>query len=87
MSYRSAPWLLGAYVLLFGICQGARRPIVASLSARLFPGPGLATIYGTIYACLSIGSGIGALLRGGGLHALLDHARTAACRSARAQRN
>jgi MFS family permease len=64
MSYGAQPWLLAGYVCLFGICQGARGPIVASLSARLFPGPGLATIYGTIYACMSVGSGIGALLAG-----------------------
>ena len=51
-------------MLLFGICLGARGPIVASLSAKLFPGPGLASIYGTIYAFLSVGSGIGALLSG-----------------------
>lgn len=64
LSYQSTHWLLVAYVLLFGICQGARGPLVASLSARLFPGPGQATIYGAIYACLSVGSGIGALLSG-----------------------
>ena len=64
MSYGAQPWLLVGYVCLFGICQGARGPIVASLSARLFAGPGLATIYGTIYACMSVGSGIGALLAG-----------------------
>ena len=64
MSYRSAHWLLVAYVLLFGICQGARGPLIAGLSARLFAGPGQSTIYGVIYACMSVGSGIGALLSG-----------------------
>ncbi len=64
LSYQSSHWLLAAYVLLFGICQGARGPVVASLSARLFPGPGQAAIYGTIYACMSVGSGLGALLSG-----------------------
>lgn len=64
MSYQTPHWLLGAYVLLFGLCQGARGPVIASLSARLFPGPGQAAIYGVIYACMSIGSGIGALLSG-----------------------
>jgi len=64
MSYRSTHWLLAAYVLLFGICQGARGPLIAGLSARLFPGPGQSTIYGVIYACMSIGSGIGAFLSG-----------------------
>jgi MFS family permease len=64
MSFQSTHWLLVAYVLLFGICQGARGPLIASLSARLFPGPGQAAIYGAIYACMSVGSGLGALLAG-----------------------
>lgn len=64
MSYRAAPVLLVGYVVLFGICQGARGPVIASLSARLYSGPGQATIYGAIYACMSVGSGIGALLSG-----------------------
>ena len=64
LSFWSSQTLLVAYVLVFGICQGARGPITASLSARLFPGPGLAPIYGTIYACMSIGAGVGALLSG-----------------------
>lgn len=64
MSFGPSPALLAGYVLLFGICQGARGPLVASLSARLFPGPGQAAIYGAIYACMSVGSGLGALLSG-----------------------
>lgn len=64
MSYGAAPGLLAVYVLLFGICQGARGPVIASLSARLYAGPGHATVYGAIYACMSVGSGIGALLSG-----------------------
>jgi len=64
MSFGSTHWLLAAYVLLFGICQGARGPLIAGLSARLFAGPGQSTIYGVIYACMSVGSGIGALLSG-----------------------
>jgi MFS family permease len=64
LSYRPSEWLLVAYVLLFGICQGARGPVVASLSARLFAGRGQATVYGAIYACMSVGTGLGALLSG-----------------------
>ena len=64
MSLRPSYALLVAYVLLFGICQGARGPLIAGLSARLFRGPGQATIYGVIFACMSVGSGIGALLSG-----------------------
>ena len=64
MSFGASISMLVAYVLLFGICQGARGPLAAGLSARLFSGPGQATIYGVIFACMSIGSGIGSLLAG-----------------------
>lgn len=64
LSYRPSLWLLVAYVLLFGICQGARGPVVASLSARLFAGRGQATVYGAIYACMSIGVALGSVLSG-----------------------
>lgn len=64
LSYYRSVWLLAAYVLLFGICQGARGPVVASLSARLFAGHGQATVYGAIYACMSFGTALGALLSG-----------------------
>lgn len=62
MSWHSSHALLAAYVLLFGLCQGARGPLIASLSARLFPGR--ASVYGAVYACMSVGSGLGALLSG-----------------------
>ena len=55
MSFGASPAMLVAYVLLFGICQGARGPLAAGLSARLFSGPGQATIYGVIFACMSVG--------------------------------
>ena len=64
LTYRTSELLLIAYVLLFGICQGARGPVVAGLSARMFAGPGQATVYGAIYALMSIGTGLGALLSG-----------------------
>ena len=64
MSFGASLAMLVAYVLLFGICQGARGPLAAGLSARLFSGPGQATIYGVIFACMSVGSGIGSLLAG-----------------------
>ena len=64
LSYRASDVLLVAYVLLFGICQGARGPVVAGLSARLFSGRGSATVYGAIYALMSLGTGAGALLSG-----------------------
>ncbi len=64
MSFDSAHGLLAVYLLLFGLSQGARGPLVASLNARFFPGTGQAAIYGAVYTCLSIGSGLGALLAG-----------------------
>jgi predicted MFS family arabinose efflux permease len=64
LTYRRSDWLLVGYVVLFGVCQGARGPVVASLSARLFSGRGQSTVYGAIYALMSIGTGLGALLSG-----------------------
>ena len=64
LTYRRSDWLLAGYVVLFGVCQGARGPVVASLSARLFSGRGQSTVYGAIYALMSIGTGLGALLSG-----------------------
>lgn len=62
--WRPSTWALGAFVLLFGIAQGARGPIVASLAAKLFPGPGFATVYGTIFASMSLGAGAGSWISG-----------------------
>lgn len=64
LTYHASHWLLMGYVVLFGVCQGARGPVVASLSALLFSGRGQSTVYGAIYALMSIGTGLGALLSG-----------------------
>lgn len=64
LSYEPLLWLLMLYVLLFGISQGARGPIVSTLCAKFFPGAGLATIYGTIYASIPLGSATGAFVSG-----------------------
>lgn len=61
--------LLVAYVLVFGLCQGMRGPIISSICARQFGGESLGTIYGTIYAANSLGAAIGTLM-GGVLHDL-----------------
>ncbi len=63
------PWamLLGAYVLVFGLCQGMRGPIVSSITTRHFAGPKVATIYGMIYMANALGSASGSLI-GGALH-------------------
>jgi len=57
-------WFLMTFVVFFGIAQGARGPIISGLCSRLFPGRGLATIYGVIYASMSIGAAAGAMMSG-----------------------
>jgi MFS family permease len=71
MAITAAPssLLLGAFVLVFGLCMGVRGPIVSSMSARLFAGRHVATIYGTIYSANALGAAFGAFL-GGLLHDL-----------------
>ena len=61
--------LLVLFVLLFGLCMGARGPIVASVSTRYFAGPHAATIYGAIYATNALGAAFGSFI-GGVLHDL-----------------
>ena len=61
--------LLGAFVLIFGLCMGVRGPIVSSISTRYFAGPNVATIYGAIYSSNAIGAGFGSVM-GGLLHDL-----------------
>jgi MFS family permease len=56
--------LLAAFVFAFGICQGARGPIISSMSTRLFAGSHVAGIYGLIYASNAVGAGLGALMAG-----------------------
>ena len=64
ISYQPAMWLLVLYVVVFGISQGARGPIISTLCAKIFPGAGLAMIYGTIYASIPLGSATGAFVSG-----------------------
>jgi MFS family permease len=56
--------LLGAFVLFFGISMGARGPIVSTVSAILFSGRGLGTIYGTITTGQGLGAGVGSWMAG-----------------------
>jgi len=64
ISYYPSQLALTGFVLLFGLAQGARGPIVSTISSRLFPGRAQATIYGTIYACMSLGAALGAYTSG-----------------------
>jgi len=61
--------LLIAFVPVFGLCMGVRGPIVASVAARTFAGPNVATIYGTIYSTNALGAAFGSWM-GGLLHDL-----------------
>jgi MFS family permease len=65
------PWLslLCAYVLVFGLCQGMRGPIVSSITTRHFAGPKVATIYGMIFTANALGAALGSII-GGALHDL-----------------
>ena len=71
------PWLLMlcTYVLVFGLCQGMRGPIVSSITTRHFAGPKVATIYGMIFTANAFGSASGSLI-GGALHDLTGGYRT-----------
>ena len=64
MTWFPVQGLLVAYVLFFGICQGARGPVVSSISTRLFAGSHVAGIYGLIYASNAVGAGLGSLMAG-----------------------
>lgn len=67
LSFR--PWtaMLCAYVLVFGLCQGMRGPIVSAICTRHFAGPKVATIYGMVFTMNALGSASGSLI-GGALH-------------------
>lgn len=58
-----APLFVG-FVLVFGVTQGVRGPIIGAVTARIFGGPGLGTVYGAITIGMGIGAGIGALVSG-----------------------
>ena len=47
------------FVLFFGLMQGARGPIIIALVARLFPGGGVGTIYGTLSLAMGLGASLG----------------------------
>jgi MFS family permease len=67
LSYYPAGWLLVAYAIVFGACQGARGPIISAICTTKFAGPRVATIYGTVYAMNAVGAAFGSLV-GGVLH-------------------
>jgi MFS family permease len=69
LASRPSVALLSVFVIVFGLCMGARGPVVSSICAREFAGPNVATIYGTIYSTNALGAAFGAWM-GGVLHDL-----------------
>ena len=62
LAYHPARWLVLAWVICFGTMMGARGPIVSSLAARHFRGPGFATIYGTMFGWMSLAGAFGGFM-------------------------
>ena len=67
LSFHASGWLLAAYALVFGLCQGVCGPIISAICTSKFAGPHVATIYGTIYGANAFGAAFGSLM-GGVLH-------------------
>jgi MFS family permease len=63
-SWMPARWLVIAFVIGFGSAMGARGPIVSSLAASHFGGSGFATIYGTMFAWMSMSGALAAFIAG-----------------------
>jgi len=61
--FPSTPLLCG-FVLFYGIAQGARGPLVASLAHTIFKGPASGTIFGAIYMAAPLGGAAGAIVSG-----------------------
>lgn len=52
------------WAVAFGSCQGARGPIVSTLTARIFSGGSVGAIFGAVYMTMSFGSAFGAWMSG-----------------------
>ncbi|MFW5834282.1 MAG: MFS transporter [Pseudomonadota bacterium] len=64
--------LVYGFILFFGVAQGARGPIITVMTARLFEGGGVGSIYGAITMGLGFGAAVGSLLSGV-MHDLTGH--------------
>ena len=64
MSHVPHPALLAGFVIAFGIAQGTRGPLIATLCARLFAGPAAGSVFGIITAAGGFGGALGSLLAG-----------------------
>jgi len=56
--------LLYAFVVCFGLMQGARGPILVALVSVLFPGGGVGSIFGALSLALGIGAALGSWASG-----------------------
>lgn len=63
-SFVPAGWLVLVYVLAFGLSQGARGPVISTLSARIFARGQVGAIFGAIFMTMSFGSALGAWVTG-----------------------
>ncbi|MFG6637782.1 MFS transporter [Sulfitobacter sp. 1A12126] len=52
------------YVLAFGVSQGARGPVISTLSTRIFARGQVGAIFGAIFMTMSFGSALGAWMSG-----------------------
>lgn len=60
----ASPFLILVYVVAFGVSQGARGPIVSTLTARIFVKGAVASIFGAIFMMMSFGSAFGSWMSG-----------------------
>lgn len=60
----SAPWILYAFVILYGLGHGSLGPIHAATTGDLFPGNSLGRIMGTIWMGWALGGAVGSYLGG-----------------------
>ena len=56
--------LILIWIVAFGISQGARGPIVSTITARIFAQGSVASIFGTIFMTMSFGSATGSWVSG-----------------------
>jgi MFS family permease len=63
-SFAPLGWLVLGFSLFFGLAMGARGPVVSTLAARHFGGAAFATIYGTMFAWMSLAGALGTFISG-----------------------
>lgn len=56
--------LVYAFVLFFGLMQGARGPVILAFISVLFPGGAVGSIFGTMSLGMGLGAGIGSFVSG-----------------------